>query len=113
MKKTLRQLCEDIEAGYAAGLCMMDHPLCEHIEQLSNMTEEIKALCADHKMVLVISGGNLQTVHVSKGFPTIDLMLVDHDNLDSCDVDSDTIESREIADCPNVIIPDIPEEQTR
>jgi hypothetical protein len=66
---------------------------------------------ADHKMVLVVSGGCLQTVHVSKDFPTIDLVLIDHDNLEDYDVDNEAIEEREIADCPNVIVPDIPEEQ--
>jgi hypothetical protein len=66
---------------------------------------------ATPKMVLVVSGGVLQTVHVSKGFPQIDLVLIDHDNLEDLDVDSDEIEEREIADCPNVMVPDVPEEQ--
>lgn len=44
MSKTLKQLCDDITAGYATDITMYDYPLSERIEELSNRTEDIKEL---------------------------------------------------------------------
>lgn len=44
MNKTLQQLCEEIEDLYEHGVSMLDSPLFELVEELSNRTGEIKTL---------------------------------------------------------------------
>jgi hypothetical protein len=44
MSKTLKQLCDDIEAGYAADKSGLDDDMIELLAELSNKTGEIKEL---------------------------------------------------------------------
>jgi hypothetical protein len=44
MTKTLKQLCDDIDEAYERGLSMVDYPLNDYIEELSNRTSEIRSL---------------------------------------------------------------------
>lgn len=57
------------------------------------------------KLVIVISGGNLQEIHCTAGFPEIDLVVIDHDNMEAEGIsaaEADAIQDRATADTPNV-----------
>lgn len=44
MTKPLKQLCDEIEAGYDRNLTMFDEPLCSLVQELADRTLEIKEL---------------------------------------------------------------------
>lgn len=55
------------------------------------------------KLVMVVSGGNLQSMHGTKPFPSMDIVLVDHDHLRAAGVEApsrEAMEATEIANCP-------------
>ncbi len=59
------------------------------------------------KIVMVLSGGLLQSVHGSDPFPHMDVVLVDRDHLEErgrSDDESDEIEAAAIAECPNALL---------
>lgn len=55
------------------------------------------------KIVIVISGGNLQGISGSKNVPELDIVVIDHDNMEAEGIDrdrADELQDAALADCP-------------
>lgn len=68
------------------------------------------AVARPPKLVLVVSGGNVQSMHGSRPFPSMDIVLIDHDHLGAdgrSEDECEAIEASEIAACPQAVLWDV------